>query len=246
MSLKKIEEMTYEEIINLSDDDLQDLIEISCAEKGIQILPKPKKPEEISLEDASKTTCWVVSDIILNSREAIETLESCLQSISDNIIDAEDHYIGTSVVGADGYVRVPTNKPYKFLPEISTLINKSCYEDFRKKECAFNEATSQYKEAMKYFNSSQRQVEDIADPITSTYVKYISIKTSIASLKNRIKRFLTLAKGDKEICMRFFLSTYNVEYSKVSDYFNADLFIDDLLAVKQQELSNANEKDHNA
>lgn len=52
--MKKIGEMTEQEILALSEQDIQNMIKFRMMEEGIKIIDKPKKPELFEIEPADK------------------------------------------------------------------------------------------------------------------------------------------------------------------------------------------------
>ena len=52
--MKKIGEMTEQEILALSEQDIQKMIKFRMMEEGIKIIDKPKKPELFEIEPADK------------------------------------------------------------------------------------------------------------------------------------------------------------------------------------------------
>lgn len=52
--MKKINEMTEQEILALSEQDIQNMIKFRMMEEGIKIIDKPKKPELFEIEPADK------------------------------------------------------------------------------------------------------------------------------------------------------------------------------------------------
>jgi hypothetical protein len=52
--MKKINEMTEQEILALSEQDIQNMVKFRMMEEGIKIIDKPKKPELFEIEPADK------------------------------------------------------------------------------------------------------------------------------------------------------------------------------------------------
>lgn len=82
--MKKINEMTEQEILALSEQDIQNMIKFRMMEEGIKVIDKPKKPELFEIEPADQKV-YVIS--ILDGYAFTDFAEA--QKVADALREAK-------------------------------------------------------------------------------------------------------------------------------------------------------------
>ena len=83
--MKNISEMTEQEIIALSDEDVQKMIKLRMMEEGIKLLDKPKVPELFEIEPAD--TQYFSIPLLLTLRKLLRLRKSWkVQSLYEKLI----------------------------------------------------------------------------------------------------------------------------------------------------------------
>ena len=54
--MKELDQMTHEEILKLSDSDVERLMDWECAREGIKLIDMPTEPEKKTFEFDTKVT----------------------------------------------------------------------------------------------------------------------------------------------------------------------------------------------
>ena len=90
--MKKINEMTKEEILGLSNDDITDLVLLACAEDGIKVEPAPIMPPLAPLPPKT-IRIWVVKGTNLNfsDEKAAVAVAALVLKYADTKIDLTYH-----------------------------------------------------------------------------------------------------------------------------------------------------------
>lgn len=237
---KQIGEMSHEEIINLSESDIQELVELKCADEGIKILPKPKKPEELKVASEPVDCAYVIGDFIVATNiESAQAIQSCLKAHKDHIVNAKWAYLEGL---GDYYACVDQQKNFN-ISEVP-LVSSDMQRKFISLKEKRMESMAEYNKKLQLFLKSDERVREIANYITSVYAHHQEIDACIRDLKYHLRGYYFLAKGNIDIALRFFNNVYRTEYDKVKEYFNVKNYITKLANEEEGE-KDANTTDPN-
>lgn len=78
--MKTIEDMTHDEVIALSDSEIERQIDLHCAEEGVRLLPEMPTPPNAPVAQPD-AVCWVVKGIHIANEEDAYRLAELLNSI---------------------------------------------------------------------------------------------------------------------------------------------------------------------
>jgi hypothetical protein len=201
---RKIDEMTHEEIVALTKEDLERLVKIGMAEEGIPIVDEPERTKNHSLpkEDMQVFTAHCIGQLgFLNRDECLAVLEAISAATSrvrfehDYALGCNKVYPGFSTEYSDGAGHA----------DLSTVSGRSLsqlkyvraeLEDQKKAEKAYTESVAAYRKAT-------MAATTIRDEIYGVYYAHIGIKNRKAALQRKYEQYMELADGNAEIAMRF-------------------------------------------
>lgn len=199
--MKRLEDYTREELINITDEERKLLIEIEAMCEGVEIPDTPKYIEETFVDRPDMEVYEVeAGDLIYTSKEEAEKVVSFLNSISRGTLDYEY---------ANGYDR----KYYKPVDDLVSAksIRAYSYEKYRQigkllkanknaKEVN-DKLKSEYIDAIKGYNDIVAEVQEAID--NAVYAQQTEERYRTA-----YNRYVELANGDKEMAQKFFRNTY--------------------------------------
>jgi hypothetical protein len=222
--MKKITEMTHEEIIKLDQDDINRLVDLACAEQGIPLLPglfpEPKKPH---YDDAPNA--YELAGITCRTRDTAEAIQGCLRSHQHDILDHEH------------YVRHKNN-----IWEIEECVFVPKSEE-KKREAAMYEyqtAHNIWQEDKALYNQILEQREKLELPIVEIWSLATRKQSLVEWIQRKAQKYLDLAEGNIDVAVNFLTQAYSDELVEISDIFSAQAYLREL--VTKQEWKDNNER----
>lgn len=197
--MKQFEDLTTDELVALTDKEINTYVDYQCAVEGIKLLPahpgkEPEKPQPKQLETMSYVLGIYTKDTQLAS--------NLMKLINKSEIYKKEGY------SSDGNIRferlTPDGDSY-YYPKIQTesAMSKDEYirlkgeiDEWRKKVTIWRDANSEYKKI-------KEQRQDIQEEITNTIDQARSDVTKAENLLLKYNRYLDLAGGDEVIAKKF-------------------------------------------
>lgn len=219
--MKKIQEMSHEEICTLTKSQVERLIDIACAEAGIPMVEKPEEPEYESEELETTGFAYVVGRIAVRSRDVAEAIQSLLETYKVDILDMDCYqYISLLITN-------PNYKPRLGIEQIPITT-----EDYRKANAVVanrNEKTRKlYEDQLVVYGHYQEARTEKASSIYELWNKHLSIQAEVEYLQARLKNYWHLAEGHQDIALKFYSDAYSERHAKIKKYLDARQFLQDL------------------
>lgn len=199
--MKRLEDYTREELINITDEEKKLLIEIEAMCEGVEIPDTPKYIEEQFVDRPDMEVYEIeVGDLIYTSKEEAEKVISFLNSTSRGTLDYKyetgydrKYYKSNDDLVSAKSIRVYSDEKYR---QISNLLkaNKNAKE-------VNDKLKNEYINAIKGYNNIVAEVQEAID--NAVYAKQTEERYRTA-----YDRYIELANGDKEVAQTFFKNTY--------------------------------------
>ncbi len=110
--MKKINELTEEEILALNDEDIELMIKLVKAQEGIKLTPRPKEPDYFKIAEPDKVvySCPLFGDDLVfeNIEELNDTVKFILKAASKGQLKYDYNKLGSDYK----YMSVELEKPY--------------------------------------------------------------------------------------------------------------------------------------
>jgi hypothetical protein len=200
--MKKFHELTEQEILDLTADQINYYIDYDCADQGIGLLPPmPNKPE-LNISEPDETVYQIGDIICLHAEQAQRIMETINQSA---LVRTDYNYPDSSRVRItermekDNYY-YPKMTPKDVYSQSLWLVVKDQAEAHNKALRRYNEDTSEYDKAV---SGRKRVVEAIQEHIDNTREH----AQGREQLRAEFKRYLELAEGRVSIALNFLLKT---------------------------------------
>lgn len=199
--MKRLDDYTREELINITDEERELLIEVEAMCEGVDIPEEPKYLEEQFVDRPDMEVYEVeVGDLIYTSKEEAEKVVSFLNSTSRGGLDYKyengydrKYYKPTDTLISAKSVRAYSYEKYKQIGELLKTNKKA-------KEINEN-LKSDYTNAIKGYNNIKAEVQQAID--NAVYAQQTEER-----YKTAYNRYIELANGDKEVAQKFFRNTY--------------------------------------
>lgn len=201
--MKRYFEYSNEELSKMTDDEVNQLIELECMFLGIDFVdfpPELKKMEEIP--DPDKKVYEFFGIYFLDIDEAYELMEfiSTCKSITE--IDY-DYTIGSKYK----YMK-SVKKPVR-IEQVDCYANEAI-KDLREK-IRINKENEEYnKSLLEAYNEKRRGYVEVVDKVNTAIIEAIEQENVFSHAKYIFEKYLFMTNGDIEIAKSFFKET---EYS---------------------------------
>ena len=212
--MKKINEMTEQEILALSEQDIQNMIKFSMMEEGIKIIDKPKKPILFEIEPADQKV-YVIP--ILNGYAFTDFAEA--QKVADALRGAKSFRkvdYDWNKLGSDfKYLEKKENYTFTNADDFSVnethVYSSKLYAsivDFAAQNKAMNE---QVEKDMKAYNDAYAAASEITleirSRVTEVREKYERLERLTHSFAND---YYPLSDNNDEMAMKFMSKAYTL------------------------------------
>ena len=198
--MQKITEMTREEIVALTQDNLKRMMDYECAENGIALLPMPQKPEEKKFEPDVKY--YELGDMAFGTLEDAERVAEALKSVQ--IMKNSYDY----AVGYDWKYLEPTSTKYEIVTRWA--FSQARYETLRVAMAQQKQALDRYGKDVELYNKAQRKREDVCAYILEKYDETRDEIRNEDRLRGKFAEYLALADGAAHMAMTFLLKVETV------------------------------------
>jgi hypothetical protein len=209
--MKKITEMSHDEIIALYRDDIERLIDIACAETGIPLRDlAPVAPVEPESERVLNS--YKIINVVFKTRESAEALQDCLRKNFRNIL------------------RMDYSKPSEYRLKIEDYAY-STDEEIKaqnKEDDLYNKEFAEYKALKDKYDTHLAQRQEVADPILDIYDEAVAKEQVRQMLRREAARYLELAEYNASVAKNFLQKAFPDALEKVADIFDPVSYMDEL------------------
>lgn len=206
--MKPLSTLTQVEMAALSDDQVEEYVDYSCAEKGVPLtFPEIEKPEPF--KSNSDITLIKFSEFIVDE----ETGNKIAQILADNnqYKATGSHTDRTYVIANDDWYMV---KPTIVRTRSPQLVAQEAVE-----QAKLTREWKAYNEAQDLQNDAMKDRQEIVDEIYDVVYQARQFVRSKETLKAAFDKYLLMAKGDRDIAKTFFENAYsNSQYELIRDY----------------------------
>jgi hypothetical protein len=209
--MKKITEMSHDEIIALDRDDIERLIDIDCAEAGIPLLDlAPVAPVEPKSERVLNS--YKIMSVVFKTHESAEALQDCLRKNFRNIL------------------RMDYSEPSEYRLKIEDYAYSTDEETKaqNKEDALYDKEFAKYKALKDKYDLHLAQRQEVADPIFNIYNEAGAKEQVRQMLRREAARYLELAEYNTSVAKNFLQKAFPDALEKVADIFDPVGYMDEL------------------
>lgn len=196
--MKKIQDMTIDEICELTEEQLDRRIKLECADQGIPLLKEPPTIEAFDLtKDVVAYKINGVEFYIKNQESAQELLKFLEKIQSDLFREKYDWHMGYDIKWLqreESEFSITTELFYRqdLVKEKEQFLikRKNIKDQFEKEKKDYEESSSKYRK--------------IANGVYADYYEAKRTKEQIQKAQDTFKEYVSLADGDQEKAKSFF------------------------------------------
>lgn len=214
--MKKITELTEQEIKSLTDSDVELMIKLKKAEEGIKLVPRPKQPSYFDISEPDKTVyvCDLFGDDLCF--ENMDELTKLINLISNSETKCSVTYDYNKAGSEYSYITSKMKTRTYSYKEWSNTSSKRVYSIEKYNSIVDMIAQNkkmkeQYEKELKEYEAIINDAKWIEDEING---KVLEVKEKYWKLENYCRKFkqdyLPLASDNEEIAMKFMDKAYSL------------------------------------
>lgn len=210
--MKTIEEMNEQEILALTNEDLNTMVMLKMAQDGIKIIDKPGLPNYIAVPSKDRKMYKVRGfNFVFDNMEDAEIISAAIVQVRERLnIEAYP----------DGNYEIKFANPYSEKDYSFTEISRIESVEVYKRETAYNiqdnvkqnaKLKNQYEAALKEYNENYESAQYIRDDIFGAFNKVNDKYKNFNAMKYRLDQYLPLAENNVDIAMNFLKKAYVID-----------------------------------
>lgn len=220
--MKEFNELTHEELISLTNQEIQKYIDLKIAEEGIKFVPEPdyKDIEIPKFNDPDSQPIYKVRYNVgfFNEKDATTYISLMKEAVCVNEKDlhGEKYHVYSEIDGWEKgrgqveIVKASSNHKLKEYEEANALI-------LEEKERLKNDVVE--------YNNFLSATKEIRSSINEKIQEAIKFQKRIDLAKQAWERYVKLADGNDKIASRFFNNAYKEEPEIIEKLFPSPIFL---------------------
>lgn len=220
--MKKIQELTEEEILKLTGEEIDKMIKVKMAEEGIKFIDYPTKPEynEVQKPTIKVYYCHLFGQKVSFTDMAeltsvLEVLSDCktMCSIDSNydLPEGSRNYIKNKLENASY-----SNEAPETMSSLIAYTHKE-YVDIKDKLNENSKSKKEFESKVKEYESAINDAkwirDEIMERVNEVTSKYDKLNTYIYRFKNE---YLPLADSNEDVAMKFLVKAYGLDQEQQS------------------------------
>ena len=202
-----INELTDQEIMKLTDDDVIAMVRRKCAEEGVKILQQPEEPTPFQIQP--ELTFFVVAGHYFeNAADAEATVLTLVKSYEE----AYDYAVGYS----HKYPKKIESRSIEI--ETKRLFSKKQLDTFKDELTAHKEAESRYSELQSEWKEAQGHRNEFADEIWDKVREVRAKYDKLNNMRQQYADYVKIANGDEQLAWQFFVKAYQEQNDQDKAY----------------------------
>lgn len=209
--MKQITELTEKEILALTESELQTMVKLQMAEKGVKILSIPLEPK---YEEVPKPTeeLHTVSGFTYSFKDVADAnkLSSAIRDVAQNCLNYDYNY----KIGSDfKFIKSLENYSKDHLGSITPVkcYSKEVYNEVVEIGQRNQALKEEYSALLDEYNKAHSESQEIKDEIYGRYYDVQKKYYDMGIIKARYEEYLSLADGDVTMAMKFLKKAYSVD-----------------------------------
>ncbi len=212
LPIKRLEDCTDEDLLNMTEAQVEDLIDLECVHTGVRLLPEmPVKPDEAPPTEDFES--FEIGDLqFVDRKDATLIVE----------IVAEMKRVETRYESGPSYSRVVTGS----IKEEPTIQKKKQFSEqylneVKVKKQRIEERKKEYDNLKQEYDDISEARGSIIDDVFNKIKKARQAGQRLIALRDESHRYLRLAMGDKEIAQRFMTDAFPDAVDLIKEHFEA-------------------------
>ena len=202
--MKRLNQMTVDEILNISDETITKLHKLAYAENGIKIMSEPTCPKKPDVP-APDMIMYECGSITSSSKDFIDALSNLLVKNKALIRNYSSKYDFSPTL----HVESEYNR-YGHENQVTTLevYSKELYAQIEDELQMYKEEKKEYETLMKEYKANEEEAKKWREAVYNIISRVRNYVSQKESYLRKFEEYLEIAEGDKDIAYKFFNKAY--------------------------------------
>lgn len=213
--MKKIQELTEQEVLALTSNDIENMINVQKAELGIKLLSMPNSPNYHTIPEQDKKvfSCELFGNELCF--EAIGDLNVVIDAISKAKVKGRVDYDYNKTSSGFMYLNTVLKNPYQSTwDSIKSMkvYSMELYNSIVEKIQDNKKMKTSYEQLMKEYKDSLDESKEIENEIRLYYYEICAKYERLGDFCRMMKfDYMPLANQDQEVALRFLTKAYSLD-----------------------------------
>jgi len=203
--MKTVEEMTHEDLIELTHGDVEHMTRLQCAERGIKLLVEPVAPVKPTY-DRTVRVYKVAGVETLDHDFALALAQLIGANLSKAIKTDYDYHHGSDarhVKQLSDYEKTALTNV-----EANVVMSEEIYRTVAPALYEYKNALATYEKEKKEFDSANREYRNIEEAIWEVVNAAAAKQRDLEKSEQRFKEYMELAQQNRDMAKKFFLKAW--------------------------------------
>ena len=194
--IKRFKDYTNEELLSLTENEIEELIRLECAFEGIAVMMEEPIWNEKEME-IPKVRAYTICDItVLSSERASEILD---------VITKGEIFYKTYNTSDCKYLEIMDANHYRNPTiSISDVILPEVWKNLKEEQKILSQKKALFKESLEEWKKWIADKDEISSEIYQKITELRNIENEKINCTNLFAKYLEMAKGDFEIALLFY------------------------------------------
>lgn len=196
--MKKLEEMTREELVKLNEEEIDRIINLKLAEASLPLLGHaPTAPEQPKV--APDKTVYYIEDLVF------EKIEDAIK-VKD--IAAKMDLINYKYLSGPGYNRTCVKREYPLNVASTSVYSEPYWNKIKDIKIKYDKEKAEYDREKTNYDKVNKERESIITEVWSAVDDALTEQRTINIYRKKFEEYLKLAEGNRAMAFKFLNSTY--------------------------------------
>lgn len=208
--MKRLEDYADEELLNMTEEQVEDLIDLECVHEGVRLLPElPVKPTEKPPEEDFEF-------FEIEPLQLVDRKDATL--IAETVADMDR--VESKYESGPSYTRIVTGSK-KEEPSIQkkTKFSEKYLNEVKATKQRIDERNKEYKGLKDEYDTVSEARSSIITNVLDKIKEARQAGKRLLALRDESHRYLKLSMGDKEIAQRFMSDAYPDAVDLIKEHF---------------------------
>ena len=209
--LLPMEELTDEQLVNMTEDEVNYRVRLRMAEEGVPILPEPVEPPEAVLPepDGQFWETNVFEGFLFNSVEDVQSAFDYFKELA--VCKKHDPYHGPKTFVRDLLAQKYSGEVEEFTIIPIAIRSKEQLNELEPSIDAHRRIRIKYEEELRAYRESKKSASKIEESIRGPIAEAVNRQYMREQSEYRMKEYMELSKGDFDIALGFYKKAYSPE-----------------------------------
>lgn len=196
--MKKLDEMSHEEIAALTDEQIDTLVDMECAKQGVAIIDKPAEPNALKVDSNPDLAVYTVGGFVFTEPGPAAEVAALLKEHQGSLVKSDYEW----AAGHNNYYANDYEEKVEVTP--GHILSWKKFQEIRGDLQVAETTRGDYTKEQKKWQEGYDQRAKIRKDILLKIKKHKEAEDDYQRYHAVMARYVELSDGDKKIALKFF------------------------------------------